>query len=75
MQYKASMQAEIQAMQPMQASTTDTRNGKTSPRLEITTPAARNSVVTVELEPVVNGGGRENTAMCKVKVLGYNLQG
>lgn len=51
------MQAATQAMQPMKASTTDMRNGKTSPRLEITTPAVRNSVVTVELEPVVSGGG------------------
>ena len=67
------MHAATQTMQPMQASTTDTRNGKTSPRLEITTPAVRNSVVAVELEPVVSGGGKENTATSEMKVLGYNL--
>ena len=49
------MHAATQAMQPMQANMTDTRNGKTSPRLEITTPAICNSLVTVELEPVVSG--------------------
>lgn len=64
------MHAATQTMQPMQASTTDTRNGKTSPRLESTTPAVRNSVVTVELEPVVSGGGTESES-----AIGYNLQG
>ena len=43
---------------------TSTRNGKPSPRLEITIPAVRNPGVTVELEPGgvsggANGGGRE----------------
>lgn len=49
------MHAATQAMQPMKASMTVTRNGKTSPRLEITTPAICKSLVTVELEPVVSG--------------------
>ena len=36
------------------------RNGKPSPRLEITTPAVRSPGVTVELEPSgISGGGRE----------------
>ena len=69
------MHPATQAMQPIAANTTDTRNGKTSPRLEITTPAVRISLVTVELVPAVSGGGTENTATCKVKVLSYNLQG
>ena len=67
------MHPATQAMQPIAASMTVTRNGKTSPRLEITTPAVRISLVTVELVPVVSGGGTENTATCKVKVLGYNF--
>ena len=67
------MHPTTQAMQPMQPSTIVTRNGTTSPRLEITTPAVRNSVVTVELVPVVSGGGTENTTTFKVKVLGYNF--
>ena len=73
MQYNVSMHPTTQAKQAMQPSTTVTRNG-TSPRLEITTPAVRISLVTVELVPVVSGGRTENTATCKVKVLGYNLQ-
>ena len=73
MQYNVSMHPTTQAKQPMQPSTTVTRNGTTSPRLEITTPAVCNSVVTVELVPVVSGGGTENTETCKVKVLGYNF--
>ena len=67
------MHATVQTMQPMQASMTDTRNGKTSPRLEITTPAVRNSVVTVELVPVVSGGGTENTATFKEELIGYKF--
>ena len=68
------MHPTTQAKKPMQPSTTVTRSGTTSPRLEITTPAVCISLVTVELVPVVSGGGTENTATCKVKVLGYNLQ-
>ena len=69
------MHAATQTMQPIAASMSDIRNGKTSPRLEITTPAVRKSLVTVELVPVVSGGGTENTVTCKEKVLGYNFQG
>lgn len=64
------MHATVQAMKPTPASMTVIRNGKTSPRLEITTPAICNSVVTVELEPVVCGDETENTETRKVKVLG-----
>ena len=73
MQYNVSMHPTTQAKQPMQPSTIVTRNGTTSPRLEITTPAVHISLVTVELEPVVSGGGTENTATYKVKGLGYNF--
>ena len=39
---------------------TSTRNGKLTPTLESTTPAACSPGVTVELEPGgVSGGGRE----------------
>ena len=73
MQYNVSMHPTTQAKQPMQPSTTVTRNGTTSPRLEITTPVVRITLVTVELVPVVSGGGTENTATYKLKVLGYNF--
>ena len=69
------MHPATQAMQPIAANTTDTRNGKTSPRLEITTPAVRISLVTVELEPVCEWWWNRKSETCKVKVLGYNLQG
>lgn len=50
------------------------RNGTPRPTPEITTPAVSSPVVTVELEPDVGGGGRENTKSNGYVVLKTVLQ-